>query len=179
MPAEREEDRVAEQGTHATHDDRRWKADEAKVHDHTGQDERPVVLDCRADEHCERTETDEELLHRFILARARWSGRMSSARAEARFGRNGSSAYFFISRSDEAGGCVPRARQCAETPAGWVAPGPWIARAWPDATAAAPGPAVAQEYRMVRRRLGGDATAAFFASRSCGRAKTPKQGDSR
>src|SRR5207247_9062931 len=40
VPAEREEDRVAEQGTHATRDDRRWKADEAKVHDHTGQDER-------------------------------------------------------------------------------------------------------------------------------------------
>ena len=85
VPAEREEDRVAEQGAHATRGGRGWKADEAEVHDHAGQDERPVVLDCRADEHCERTEADEELLHRFILARARRSGRMGSARAEAHF----------------------------------------------------------------------------------------------
>ena len=44
---------------------------------------------------------------------------------------------------------LPRVRQCVETAAGWVGPGPKIARAWPDATAAAPGAAVAELVRPM------------------------------
>ena len=47
-PTEREEDRIAEQGTEATRRDRGWKGNEAEVRDHARQDERRVVLDRRA-----------------------------------------------------------------------------------------------------------------------------------